>query len=1136
MTRREYAWPEIWIAELLVLGLASVTLGGISALWTASALTSTIVAASLARIDPRGGWRLALAYLALGCGLGAALYAPSALSVVSAAILLGLGALGIAIMSLGDRAHYFRLGVAGTLSPTLAALLASWQLGASCALIFLIALAALVQLTKNERTLTIERSAEPERADHERAGHERTGHERADRSDRAELPRVRDGAADAAQSARMGPAAESQSPKALRNSGGQDAQTFAHTLFTGMPNPIAVVDHAGRFAAVNPAFVSLFGYTEPEARGGKVADLIVPGHLREAATRMHDRVKAGETVTTETERRRKDGALVNVRVSLMPTQVDGHPAALVLYTDITALRAAQARFEQVVASSTAVIYATRIDGDTFTPTYVSENLTRLTGHNPDDALDPSWWYDHVHADDRDRVLGELPSLLTSGELVTEYRFRPAKGPYRWIHDEARLVRDAAGLPQEIVGAWLDITDRRQSEQAMAEAKDVAERLARTRAAFLANMSHEIRTPLNAVLGLTELVLDTDLSTYQRRSLDMVRSAGETLLSLLNDVLDYSKIEAEQVTLESIPFDLRYLVESTAGLLAVRIVDRPVELLSEISPDMPHMLQGDPTRLRQVLTNLVGNAIKFTTQGEVVLAALMERTTEGQCRVKFVVRDTGIGIKPEQLTSIFEEFTQADASMTRKYGGTGLGLAISKRIVGLMGSELAVKSEFGVGSEFSFTLTMPVEESQPATVSIGHAQLAGRRMLIVDDNSTNRRIVRDMLTAAGVTVEEAAGAETGIAELRQARAEGQPYALAVIDAQMPGKDGFELAQDVKKDDRLSGTKLLMLTSAGQRGDIQRCKEVGIDGYLTKPATRTDLLEMIAALLSNETKPELVTRHMIAESRRRLSILLAEDNPVNQEVAAAMLRKRGHKVDVVSNGVEAVAAVTRAPYDLVLMDIQMPEMDGFEATRRIREGAAAHVSIIALTAHALTGERERCLANGMNGYLSKPFRAHDLFAIVESIGEESEASTTTESEIPAPAVDLEAFRRSMREAGAEEAVDAILELFAQTAPERVAALNAAMESGDAKAIANAAHAFKSPSSAIGALRLGGLLQEIELAGKVGDIPRARAAFANLDTETAAVLAALQSSNGSDGNGTAASRPTPTAQAASSASRTS
>ena len=1090
MTRRDYAWPEIWIAELLILGTANIN--GISPVWVASAVATTVVAAALSRLGR--GWRLTLAYLTLGCGLGTASYAsslgspiassvgaPVALPQIAAVMIGTLGALAIGVMSLSRRAQYFRLGVAGTLLPLVAVLLANWQLSAAGALILLVALAALVQLMglmgqNNERALTIEHATEQS----------------------IERPIERPIELPAEHSIRR-PEPE---PARAENS-------VSHALFMSIPNAIAVVDFDGKIALLNPAFVSLFGYTTEEAMDHRIAELIVPDHLREVAHRTHERARNGETVSIETERRRKDGRVVKVRISLTPTLIGERPAVLSLYTDVTELRDAQARFEQLVASSTAVIYATAINGESYTPTFVSQNLSRLIGHNADDALDPSWWYEHVHPDDRDAVIAEMPKLLTDGELITEYRFRPAKGAYRWIHDEARLLRDASGAPHEIVGAWLDITDRRHSEQAMGEAKEVAERLARTRAAFLANMSHEIRTPLNAVLGLTELVLDTDLSSYQRRSLDMVRSAGETLLSLLNDVLDYSKIEAEQVTLESIPFDLRYLVESTAGLLAVRLVDRPVELLSDVSADMPHMLQGDPTRLRQVLTNLVGNAIKFTSQGEVVLAAITEPAPTGQCRIRFVVRDTGIGIKPEQLGTIFEEFTQADSSMTRKYGGTGLGLAISKRLVGLMGGELTVTSELGKGSEFSFALTMPIDESQPATVSIGHAQLASRHMLIVDDNSTNRRIVRDMLTAAGVTVDEASGAETGIAAMRQARNENQPFALAVIDAQMPGKDGFELAVDVRKDDRLSGTRLLMLTSAGQRGDIQRCKEVGIDGYLTKPATRTDLLDMIAALLSNEKKPELVTRHLIAESRRRLSILLAEDNPVNQEVAAAMLRKRGHKVDVVANGAEAVEAVKRAAYDLVLMDIQMPEMDGFEATRCIRNGVAAHIPIIALTAHALTGERERCLANGMTGYLSKPFRAHDLFAIVESIGDENETipAETDPAASAAPAVDLEAFRRSMREAGAEEAVEAILELFAQTAPERLAAVTSAIESGDAKAIANAAHAFKSPSSAIGALRLGGLLQEIELAGKAGDIARARAAFATLDAETTAVLEQLR-----------------------------
>jgi two-component system sensor histidine kinase/response regulator len=564
-----------------------------------------------------------------------------------------------------------------------------------------------------------------------------------------------------------------------------------------------------------------------------------------------------------------------------------------------------------------------------------------------------------------------------------------------------------------------------------------------------------------------------------------------------------------VTLESIPFDLRYLVESTAGLLGVRLTDRPVELLSDIAADVPHLVRGDPTRLRQVLTNLTGNAIKFTESGEVALSATAEPSRDGECRIRFAVRDTGIGIPQDKLETIFEEFTQADASMTRKYGGTGLGLAIARRLVALMGGTLAVTSESGRGSVFSFTLAMPVEQARPVAHT-GSAQLAGRRMLVVDDNTTNRRIVREMLEAALVIVDESPDALAALEVIQGAQRDGQPYALAVIDQQMPVRDGFGLATDVRQNPALAATKLLMLTSAGQRGDTERCRQVGIDGYLTKPASRTDLLEMIAALLAAgaPTTVEVVTRHLIAESRHRLSILLAEDNPVNQMVAATMLRKRGHKVDVVNNGREAVEAVARGSYQVVLMDIQMPEMDGFEATKAIRAGPApATLPIIALTAHALAGERERCIARGMNDYLAKPFRAHDLFAIVEGIIDPDVAAPAETTAPVEPAVDVESFRRAMREAGAEEAVDAIFELFASTASERLAALVTAIDAGDATAIATAAHAFKSPSSAIGAARLGGMLQEVELAGKDGDVTRARAAFKPVPAETDAVLEQLR-----------------------------
>ena len=885
---------------------------------------------------------------------------------------------------------------------------------------------------------------------------------------------------------------------------------------------MAVVDSRGRFLRINPGFEALFGFTADEVRGRVLVDLIVPPEQRQAALEFQEQVLRGRTLVTETDRQCKDGRLVRVRLSIARLDVESDPMVLFLYSDVTAMRhgeqlllAARARLEQMVASSTAVIYATRVEGDAFVPTWVSDNLTRITGHTVTDALDPDWWLRHLHPDDQAEVLTAMPRLMAEGHLATEYRFQFKDGTFHWLHDEARLTRDAAGAPLEIFGAWLDITGRKAAEEAMREARDSAERLARARAAFLANMSHEIRTPMNAVLGLTELTLDTELSAYQRRTLSLVRSAGETLLTLLNDVLDLSKIEGEHLTIESTPFDLRYLLESTASLLAVRIGDRPIELAVDLGLDIPHVVRGDPTRLRQVLTNLLGNAIKFTTEGEVVLSATTVGSSNGHAHIRFAIRDTGIGIPPDQLEAVFEEFTQADASMTRRYGGSGLGLTISRRLVGLMGGELTVTSVEDRGSEFGFTLRLPVEEARRAAEpAVRH--LAGLRMLVVDDNPTNRRIVGEMLVFADVAVDEAQTADDGLAALREAAREGHPYSLAIIDAQMPDRDGYELAVAVRADPALSATRLLMLTSAGQRGDTQRCWEVGIEGYLTKPVSRTDLLEVTTALLgTGEGAPraEIVTRHSVAEARRRLRILLAEDNLVNQEVAATMLRRRGHWVDVVGNGREAVEAVERQPYDLVLMDIQMPEMDGFAATRAIRGGSLqADVPIIALTAHALTGERERCLANGMTGYVPKPFRPHELFAAVEGLPDVLALPPVAS----AATMDVEGFRRTMREVGAEDAVDGILDLFVQNVPERIAALTAAVNARDAPEIARAAHAFKSPAGAIGAVGLAGLLQAVELAATQGAVDQACAAFALVGPETDAVVRHLRDQIGGQRNG--------------------
>ena len=698
---------------------------------------------------------------------------------------------------------------------------------------------------------------------------------------------------------------------------------------------------------------------------------------------------------------------------------------------------------------------------------------------------------------------DLEARARAGEIVrVEIERRRKDGRPIQVRLSAAAVK--AAPEGGLVALYEDISDRKAAEQAMRAARELAERVARARSAFLANMSHEIRTPMNAVLGFVELVLDTELQVEQRRALELVRSSSEALLTILNDILDYSKIEAEHLELESIPFDLPKVVHATATLLAVRAREKHLELTVDVPPDVPHMVRGDPTRVRQVVMNLIGNAIKFTEQGEVDVSAAVVGYHDDRTSVRFRVRDTGIGISDEQLATIFDEFTQADASMTRRYGGTGLGLAISRKLVALMGGQLSVTSEVGRGSEFSFTLRLPVERSAAAATPGRAVSLGGRRLLVVDDNETNRRILRDMLGAEGVAVHEAARADAGLTALRRAAAAGTPFDIAILDAQMPDQDGFELAAAVRADPDLAATKLLILTSAGQRGDGERCRQMGIQAYLTKPIARADLIEAVGTVLLEAppagAAPALITRHSIAESRHTLRILLAEDNVVNQQVATAMLVKRGHQVDVVGNGREAVDAVGARDYDLVLMDIQMPEMDGFTATEAIRALPRGRtLPIIALTAHALSGERERCLERGMTGYLAKPFKAHDLFAVIER----RTAATADTAAAPATPVDLAAFRGTMREAGAEEAVDGILATFASTLPQRLEALAEASRGGEAEAIQRAAHAFRSAAATIGAHRLAQLLEAMEASARSGEVARAQGGLQDVSSEAQTVL---------------------------------
>ncbi|MGB8516352.1 MAG: PAS domain S-box protein [Gallionella sp.] len=907
----------------------------------------------------------------------------------------------------------------------------------------------------------------------------------------------------------------------------KEQRAFYEHISETLGEGLYVQDVRGNCIYMNSEAERLLGWLRADLIGKPVHNMIhtrsangVPLPARECRIMLE--VKAhGSSRSDDQVFVRKDGSVFPVEVTSQAVLRNGiFDGVVVAFQDISErkknelfIRLTQERLNLSLDGSNLALWDWDVGSDRM---YLSDRWAAMMGGEKQDMLVTSaQLINMVHPDERDSLTANLGDVLKGKTefYSVEFRVRHTDGSWVWIQTHGKVVeRDSEGRAVRMTGTNADISDRKHAEASLLKAKEAAEQANRIKGDFLANMSHEIRTPMNGIIGMTELALDTELTQEQKEYLGLVKSSADSLLHIINDILDFSKIESGKMTIENIEFSLDHMLRDTMKSLAVRAHQKNLELLLHVSPDVPDRLLGDPGRLRQVIVNLVGNAIKFTEKGEIEVEVQCVTTPGEHCAsLRFSVRDSGIGIPREKFQSIFESFSQADTSTTRKFGGTGLGLTISAQLIELMGSKIELDSEVGKGSIFHFTINMDMVSEKPLANYQQTGRIAGMPVLVADDNETNRKVLQEMLRNWKLVPTVVMSGEQALAELERAAQAGKPYTLALLDVQMPGMDGFELVEHLRRHPEYVEATVMMLTSEGQRGDAARCRELGVASYLTKPVAQSELLDAIMTALGEpgQNKPALITRHSLRETRHKLNLLLAEDNKVNQTLAVRVLEKLGHTVTVANNGIEALQHWHEGKFDAILMDVDMPEMNGYEATERIRKeevDSDKHIPIVAMTAHAMQGAREECLQHGMDGYLTKPINTEALWHELDILAQGAAAKRGEEVAPVArelAVVDFEKAKELMDDS--RELFDEITRLFLADAPPHLQRIKEGVRRNDKDAVRHSAHTIKGMVSIFAAERTMKAAERVEKfpcePGCEADVAELETALHELQTAIAA-----------------------------------